>query len=127
MTFHRPGQHTKVVILRANKCFRGGERRHHVFVDSAGAEPNPYVAQLVVFFTCEFLGEVKKLAFVRWYKAFGVVNKHTGCRTVKPETRLHVPAANEGGGRSRQVWGGADMPGISSVYLYHRHCICELP
>jgi hypothetical protein len=94
MYLHRPGIHIRRCWLRASKKFRGAERRHDVFVDCGGVQAVPYCAQLIVFFTCTYLGVTKKLALIRWYEAFGRVAVGTGCRIVKAEFQRINPSTN---------------------------------
>lgn len=109
MFFHRPNS-KKTVWLRASKSFRGGERRHYVLVDPAGAQPEPYVALLVcylaclftvyslqvpffkmMFLTCVFEEKTEKYAFIRWFEKFGrPVQTTGGCRLVKGQSMKNI-------------------------------------
>ena len=83
MFLHRPGVLSRQQLLRANKSFRGKERRHHVLVKAAEDE---WIAVLIMFVKCVFDGEERKCAFIRWFEKFGQVDAATGCRLVKPQT-----------------------------------------
>ena len=84
MLLHRLGVLPRQKLLRANKSFRGKERRHHVLVKAAGGED--WIAVLIVFVMCVFEGKKRKCAFIRWFEQFGQVDAATGCRLVKPQT-----------------------------------------
>jgi hypothetical protein len=83
MFLHRPGVLPRQKLLRANKSFRGKERRDHVLVDAAGEE---WIAVLIMFVKCVFDGKERKCAFIRWFEKFGQVDAATGCRLVKPQS-----------------------------------------
>ena len=83
MLLHRPGVLPRQKLLRANKSFRGKERRDHVLVDAAGEE---WIAVLIMFVKCVFDGKERKCAFIRWFEKFGQVDAATGCRLVKPQS-----------------------------------------
>ena len=82
MFLHRPGVLPRQKLLRANKRFRGKERRDHVLVEAAGEE---WIAVLIMFVKCVFDGKERKCAFIRWFEKFGQVDAATGCRLVKPQ------------------------------------------
>ena len=83
MYLHRPGVLPRYKLLRANKSFRGKERRDHVLVKAAAGEE--WIAVLIMFVKCVFDGKEMKCAFIRWFEKFGQVDAATGCRLVKPQ------------------------------------------
>jgi hypothetical protein len=85
MFFHRPGLMQKSCWLRANKAFRGRERRHNVFVSTGEEDGTTFVASLIIYFTCVFDGETRRCALIRWYEKFGRLDAATGCKIVKAE------------------------------------------
>jgi len=92
MFLHRPGVLPRQKLLRANKSFRGKERRDHVLVDAAGDE---WIAVLIMFVKCVFDGRERKCAFIRWFEKFGQVDAATGCRLVKPQSMRSPFVANK--------------------------------
>ena len=74
MFLHRPGVLPRQKLLRANKSFRGKERRNHVLVEATGAPGEQCIDVLILFVMCVFEGKKKKCAFekvdprslVRW-------------------------------------------------------------
>ena len=56
MWLQRPGVMPRPVLLRANKCFRGRERRHAVLVKASNGEI--WIAVLILFIKCIFNDEV---------------------------------------------------------------------
>ena len=86
MFLHRPGVLPRQKLLRANKSFRGKERRHHVLVEATGAPGEQWIAVLIMFVMCVYEGKKKKCAFIRWFEKFGAMDAATGCRLVKPQT-----------------------------------------
>ena len=73
------------VLLRAHKKFRGRERKDFIRVDDG--DGGEFIAQLILFVTCTFEDEVKKMAYIRWFKAFGprAGDAATGCLLIQPE------------------------------------------
>ena len=92
MFLHRPGVLPRQKLLRANKSFRGKERRDHGLVDAAGDE---WIAVLIMFVKCVFDGRERKCAFIRWFEKFGQVDAATGCRLVKPQSMRSPFVANK--------------------------------
>ena len=98
MFFYRPGHFEKKTYLRASNNFRGKEKRDVVFVNHNGVGSDlekAWVAQLIVFFTCKFGGNTRKLAYVRWFEKFNRPAKNVagGCRMVKPQNMAHPSRA----------------------------------
>jgi len=60
MFLHRPGVLPRQKLLRANKSFRGKERRHHVLVEATGAPGEQWIAVLIMFAMCVYEGKKKK-------------------------------------------------------------------
>jgi hypothetical protein len=83
MWLQRPGVMPRPVLLRANKCFRGRERRHAVLVKASNGEI--WIAVLILFIKCIFNDEVRKCALVQWFEDFGSTDSATMCKMVRPE------------------------------------------
>ena len=83
MWLQRPGTMPRQVLLRANKCFRGRERRHAVTVKASNDET--WIAVLILFIKCIFNDEVRKCVLVQWFEDFGSTDAATMCKIVRPE------------------------------------------
>ena len=95
MTLNRPGPMPRQVLLRAHKVFRGRERKDFIRVDDG--DGGEFIAQLILFVTCTFEDEVKKMAYIRWFKAFGprAGDAATGCLLIQPEKMRSIQRANQ--------------------------------